>query len=199
MSSLQIERKIRQFQKAVFTLEDIALLAAQKKSSASVTAHRLVKKGILHHIERRRFCAAGEDSKAVASQIIRPSFISFRSALFLHGGTTQIPRGLQVACLRNRRALSYMGERISFHRLPAKAFGGFEPNRVGQKIYFLASKEKAIADCIAHPALCPLDEVKEAAGRFGAELDRKKCMEYASAYSSKSAKKRMKEVLSYGA
>ena len=186
-------------QKAVFTLDDIALLAGQKKGSAAVTAHRLVKKGVLAHIERRRFCLAGEDAKAVASQLVRPSYISFRSALFLHGGTTQIPRELQVACLKNRRPLSYGGEKISFHRLPARALGGFQPFRTGQKAYFLADKEKALADCITRPSLCPMDEVKEAAGRFGAGLDRAKCMQYIKAYSGRLARKRMEEALSYGA
>lgn len=198
MSTLQIEHKMRQMQKAVFTLDDIALLAGQKKGSAAVTAHRLVKNGILQHIERRKFCLAGEDAKAVASQLVRPSCISFRSALFLHGGTTQIPRELQVACLKNRRPLTYMGEKISFHSLPAGALGAFQPFRAGQKAYYLASKEKALADCIARPSLCPMDEVKEAVVRFGSELDRAKCMQYIKAYSGRLAQKRMKEVLTHG-
>ena len=199
MSSLEIERKMRKMQKAVFTLEDIALLAGQNKSSAAVTAHRLVKKGILQHIERRKFCDIGEDAKAVASQLVRPSYISFRSALFLHGGTTQIPRGLQVACLKSRRPLAYQGEEISFHLLPARAFGGFGPFRTAQKTYYLANREKALADCVARPSLCPMDEVKEAVGRFGLELDKRKCMAYAKTYASRLALKRMEEVLRDGA
>ena len=196
MSSLEIYEKLRKSQKAVFTLQDIALLSGQKKNVAAVTATRLVKKGILEKVEKGKFCLKGEDSKAVACGIVKPSFISFRYALFLHGGTTQIPIGIQLACRKKRRPLEFHDERISFHFMPVKAFAGFELERgANGKIYALACKEKAVADAIACPALCPIGEAKEAVQRFGKEFDRVKCAVYLKAYASKSALNRLKKVL----
>ncbi len=198
MSSLEIYQRLRKSQKAVFTLADIALLAGQKKTSAAVTATRLVKKGILAGIERGKFCLKDEDVKAVACGIVKPSYISFLSAIFLHGGTTQIPIEMQMACRKNRRPLFYQDEKISFHRMPAAAFAGFGVVRgAGGRVYALASKEKAIADSIAYPALCPFGEVREAVRRFGKDLDRGKCGRYVALFSSQQARMRLERVFAH--
>lgn len=196
MSSIDLYQKLRTLQKGVFTLKDISLITSQNTKSATVTANRLVKKNILSKIERVKFCLKGEDSKVIACQIVKPSYISFFSAIYFHGGTTQIPIELQVACLKNRRPINYDNDKISFHRMKPHEFTGFEVERNHDgKQYAIASKEKAIADSIAYSLLCPLDEVKEAVKRFK-DLDYSLCRKYVKLFHNKQAEFRLEKVLS---
>lgn len=198
MSSWELYQKIKNYQKSIFTLNDITLLTGQDKKSATVTANRLVKKGILSKIEREKFCLKNEDVKTIACSIVKPSYISFFFAIYLHGGTTQIPIELQIACLKNRRPVRYEENNITFHKMQVNALTGYNviKNNDGKQ-YVLASKEKAIVDSLAYPSLCPFDEVVEAISRFGKEVDFKLCRKYARLLKSKQLEKRLEKAFKY--
>ncbi|OIO20759.1 hypothetical protein AUJ17_05440 [Candidatus Micrarchaeota archaeon CG1_02_47_40] len=164
MNRFELVEKLRELDNPVYSTKMLGLIAGT--NSPYVLASRLCSSGVLCRIKNGLYALAGESAEAVATAIIRPSYISFLSALILHGAGTQIPVQVQVAAAASARAVKFANYEITFHRTPARAFGGFHPAKAGSKKYFVAGREKAIADCIARPDLAGDEETESAAAYF---------------------------------
>jgi len=75
-----------------------------------------------------------------------PAYVSFHSALYLHGMVSQIPGITYVASLaQTRRVATELGT-FSIHRLSPQFFGGYE--NAGASGVALATPEKALLDTL---------------------------------------------------
>jgi hypothetical protein len=74
-----------------------------------------------------------------------PSYVSMQSALFHRGLIEQVPAVVYAATLGKPRRINTPLGTISFHRLPAELFLGYEMEADGSKI---ATAEKALFDTL---------------------------------------------------
>ncbi|MBM4249576.1 MAG: hypothetical protein FJ149_09140 [Euryarchaeota archaeon] len=194
MKEREFLRNLRSLGLAVMTTPDLAKLARTSGQGLNTFLYRLEKRGVLARLERGKYYIPDTPPEALASSIVSPSYISFLYALSLHHLTAQIPREIAVASRRSRRGIRLAGHRIRFVRLGRDRFFGMERARAaGQYIVTVATPEKAILDCLAYPAHCP---VAEAAGAVSAAmgeklLDTKKLAEMARRFGSRVAAKRL--------
>ena len=93
-----------------------------------------------------------EDPAIIACQLMRPSYLSFWSALHFHGLTEQVPRVVTLATRRYHAPVEILGMRYMFTALTGRKFFGFEPTWVGHQRVPIATPEKAILDSLDHPA-----------------------------------------------
>ena len=130
----------------VFTLSYLTKRGVPEKY-AKVLIHRLVKRGVVHRVERGLY-ATVDDPIVVGGNMVFPSYISMYTALSLRGVLYQVPSTVQIVTTRRRKnkRVDFFGSVIEFYRIKREFFFGFE------YIYFngfevpVASVEKAIID-----------------------------------------------------
>jgi len=187
MNRLELLTKLQELDSAAYPAKTISLLAGS--NSPAILVHRLMHAGILCKLKNGLYAQSGAAPEAVATSILRPSYISFLYALSLHGVSSQNPIQIQVASLKWSRPVDFAGFQIVFVKTPALAMSDFNPVVRGTKRYFLASPEKALADCIARPEMAGLDNIREAWGLLSqrADFDSGKVRTLLAAYQNKRA------------
>ena len=174
---------LRQAGRATFRTREYAALLG-KRAYARLVLHRLKEKGEIVAVRNGWWAFPGAIPEAVACEISRPCYVSFHSALFLHGLTTQTPRLVQVAVARNGRTYEVFGLKVKELKVARKGFNNFS----AKDGLLLASPEKAFADCISRPRLCPEFILLEVVGMIDADKVRQML-------SSKAAIKRLEAVV----
>lgn len=161
--------------------------AALKSSGAyaRLVLSRLKKRGGIEPVKNGWWAFPDSMPEAVACEVSRPCYLSFHSALYLHGLTTQIPGKIQLAVARKPRKYSVAGTPVAEYKVLAKNFSGFS-RKDG---ILLAWPEKAFADCLSLPRTCPPVVLREAIGKIDAAKVR--------VLLSAAAKARLKRVISY--
>ena len=148
MNQIEALRRLQGLGTSVFETRDASALLSVTPANANMILRRLADQGQLVHLARGRWLSAPGISRFALPELISapsPAYVSMQSALFHHGLIEQIPAVIYAATLgRPRRAATPMGV-ISFHRLPAELFTGFEVNDDGAKI---ATPEKALFDVL---------------------------------------------------
>jgi len=128
---------------AVFSIQQLANLLSKPKSVAKVYASRLVKSNLAKRIQRGKL-SFSDDEYVIASQLLQPSYVSFHSALLLHGLSQQIPKYIECANTKNSRVYENLG--ITYHKLPPKFFYGYKKVSKSSSYMLLAEPEKALLD-----------------------------------------------------
>lgn len=146
---------------SVFRTGDMARLLGMSKGSASVYIHRMKRMGLIHGVERGKFTIT-EDPFIVASQIIVPSYISFSTALYLHGRLDQVIDTIEMVTSRKREALLFSQMRIKFRRFPAGRVFGYRKHAKGNSFIMLGDLEKVAMDCLYKPRFVPISALHEA-------------------------------------
>lgn len=152
---------IRESKLAVFTLNDILKVTGLRRNVAYVYVNRMLKRNLIYKIERGKF-TLHNDPFIVSTQLIYPSYISFFTALFLHGKTTQTINEIFVATSKRRKDLESFSMKIKFVKLNPEFMFGFKKVEKGGSFIFLAELEKVILDSLYLPRYCPISEVYRA-------------------------------------
>jgi predicted transcriptional regulator of viral defense system len=148
MNQIEALQRLRDLGAAVFETRDAAALLAVSPSNANIILKRLADRRMLTHLARGRWLLGTEIPRFALPELLAapaPAYVSMQSALFHHGLIEQVPAVVYAATTgRPRRIETPLGA-ISFHRLPAELFTGFDMDRSGAKI---ATREKALFDTI---------------------------------------------------
>jgi len=189
MKTREFVTQLERLELPVFSIRDAARIIGKPPRYVRLFLHRAAKEEWIRRIERGRYCLLEADPLVVATNIIKPSYISFLSALEIHGSTTQIPHEVQVVSLRHRSPVEYENRRIRFVQLPRKRFFGYERQR-GMTV---ADLEKAVIDGLYLPQYLDPSEILETLRR--AEIDTKKAASYALRMDSTVCLKRLGHLL----
>ena len=88
------------------------------------------------------------DVWVVATSIVKPSYISFLSAFYLHHLTTQIPIRIQVVAPISRKTAFFKDHEIDFIKIKQNRIFGYRKHLFGGSQIYIAEKEKAIVDSL---------------------------------------------------
>lgn len=136
------------FGKDVITTSDVALRLRQTRSAASHMLARLAAAGLVRRVRRGLWSLEPEIDPLVLPEHLTapfPAYVSFQSALQIHGMISQIPQVIHVASLSPTRRIKTTVGTFSIHRLSPSFFGGFETLEGGVR---LARPEKALLDTL---------------------------------------------------
>lgn len=128
-----------------FYLADLMKLGGQSRQTARKTAQRLRKQGLLMRVGPELYAnGLRPPSIEAAACVLRPAYISFEHALFLHGLLSQATTLVTCATLgRPGRVTTDLGE-IEYRHIKDALYHGFEPTPDG----LLATPEKALLDLL---------------------------------------------------
>jgi predicted transcriptional regulator of viral defense system len=145
----------------VTTAEVLSLLG--NGPSAHRVIENLVRKGWLSRLKRGRYMTLppeygpenlGENNPlALASAILDPSYIGWWAAASYHGFTTQKPRTISVAALRQFPSRVIEGHEIRFVKIVPRKFFGFRTERLYGRDVCISTPAKTLVDCVDRPDL----------------------------------------------
>jgi len=142
----------------IFTINDLKKITGLNEETIYVYVSRMLKKGYIYKIEKGKYSIC-QDPFIVSTQIVYPSYISFLTALYLHGKTTQTINEIFVATSKRKKEIGTFGMKIKFIKLNPKFMFGFKRIEKANGYIFLADLEKAIIDSLYLPRYCSLTEV----------------------------------------
>lgn len=186
----------------VFTVAEAAKLLGIANTAVSKLIHRLVHKHKLQRIEKGKYLLippeawkAGnytEEGIIIASQLIKPYYLSYWTALQFYGWTEQQSKTIYVASLKVKRPVAMQGMTIQFVKKNPDRFFGFAEHWVGNQKITVADKEKAIVDCLDDPRYAgELVEIAKGLWNGRKELDYFKLVEYGTRMKSGAILKRL--------
>ncbi len=154
-----------------FRVREFAAVQGKGIAYARVALHRQKLAGRIVQAKQGWWAKQGVLPLEAASAISYPCYVSFLSALALHGLTTQSSGVVQLAVCRRARKYSAMGEGVQEYKLPKEAFAGF----VVDNGVPIAEAEKAFADCLRLPRACPAVVLSESLLKLDGKKIRRHC------------------------
>lgn len=122
------------------------LFDVDNKNTLHKIMQRLVKRGILTRIIRGKYVVANSDYKnfELANFIIKPSYISFETALNFYGILSQYPYTTTSATTNRSRSILVSSKEYEYVHLGLKYFWGYEK----MDGFLIARPEKALIDTL---------------------------------------------------
>jgi predicted transcriptional regulator of viral defense system len=180
---------------AVFGIEEIASLTRWERARIHNTLRALESKGTVVRIKRNAYAledVVAERSFEVATEVVKPSYISFWTALSYYGFTEQQVRTIQLVSTKQNEALRAGPHTIEATKFKSGSFYGY--GRV--EGFVIADKEKALVDSLYIPEKCGgLDEFAKCLKNSWPEIDGKRLAEYTIRFGNASLISRMGHLL----
>lgn len=149
MSGTASFARLRRLGKPVITTDEAALALNSTRSAASHALSRLAASGLVERVRRGLWAVDRPVDPLLLPEYLTaplPSYVSFQTALFLHGMISQIPHVTYVASLAQTRRVKTRLGTFSVHRLAPGFFGGYETAPAsGVRV---ATPEKALLDTL---------------------------------------------------
>jgi predicted transcriptional regulator of viral defense system len=178
--------------KRIFALDDAAEIYGNNNSGLRDLLSTLAKRRWLQRIEKGKYLIlpfeAGREGEwtehefIIASHLIKPYYIGFRSALNHYGYTEQVSRTVFIASTHRKlkSALEISGVTYRFVYMPDRRFfGATEITLDGYRVT-ISEREKTIVDCLNRLDYCGgVTEVAKALSYGRDELDFARMAEYA--------------------
>ena len=200
--------------KRIFTLDDAAKAYGNRNSGLRELLSTLVKRRWLQRLEGGKYLIlpfeAGREGEwtehefIIASHLIKPYYIGFRSALSYYGYTEQVSRVVLVASTRRKLKASLEISGVTYRFVcmsDHKFFGTIAVSLDGYRVN-ISDREKTIVDCLDRLEYCGgVPEVAKALYYGRDELDFAKMAEYARKNGNRAVSQRLgylMEKLGYG-
>lgn len=170
-----------------FTTKMFADLFCISKDKAYQSVFSLKKRDLIREVTSGKYLVLGFEPHRVltnpffiASQLVYPAYISFRSALNYYGFTEQVPFTVYVATTKRKKEILFENYRYKYIMLASHKFFGYEKQMIGELSALLAEKEKALIDSFDQLRYAGgFLEVAKALFKARDEIDSAKLIDYA--------------------
>jgi len=151
MSNKTLLAYIKELNKVVFRTEELVAISGKSSSVVSQGLNFLKTQGLVFKIYHGVWSFGNKlpNSYSVIPYILPKQrvYVSFTSALHLHGIIEQIPQSLTLASVAHTREIKTRVGVFMVHHLSPSFFFGFDWKKDGEE-FLLADPEKALADCL---------------------------------------------------
>lgn len=143
---------IKKLDRKVFTTHELAAVSGKSKSTVVQSLNRLVRQGLLMKVYRGVWGESGAKGLSVFDVIpcLFPRqrvYVSFITALHLHGMIEQIPQVITLASTSHTRTIRTKAGVFSVHQITPRFFDGFDWYK-GEGSFLIAEPEKAFIDSL---------------------------------------------------
>jgi len=183
--------KIEKADLKVFGVEETRTLTRWKDTKIHNTLRSLDKKGLIIRIKRNCYALENiisDNLFAIATESIKPSYISFWTALSYFGFTEQQVPMVQLVSTKQVAELKIHQHKIQVTTFKPKMFYGY--GRIEGGVF--AEKEKALVDSLYLPEKCGgLDELAKCLSNSWGQINHKKLLRYTIKFGNSSLVSRM--------
>lgn len=151
-TNVSTSRALRELGRPVFTTREVAAIRGASVAATSQTLRRLETDGRVVRVARGVWCDP-EDPGFTPFALVHalagshPAYVSFVSALHLHGIVEQIPQVVYAATTGHTARRRTPVGTYSFHRIEPRFFDGYDWYRGGHD-FLIATPEKALIDSL---------------------------------------------------
>lgn len=143
---------IKKLNRPIFTTREIADLSGKSMSNVTQSLNYLARHNVIKKLYRGVW---GEvTSKLISPYMLIPHlfkstrvYVSFLSALHLHGVIEQIPQTIALASTSHTKKIRTTIGVFSVHQILPEFFSGFDWYK-GTESFLIAEPEKALVDCL---------------------------------------------------
>lgn len=152
MPKTSIIKYIKQLNRSVFTTREISDLSRKSPSAVTQSLNLMCRQGIVKKLYRGIW-AEVTNGKIGPFMLVphlfraRRAYVSFLSALHLHGIVDQIPQSITLASTTHTKKIKTALGTFIVHKISPEYFWGFDWYK-GTENFLLAEPEKALADCL---------------------------------------------------
>lgn len=151
-TSVSTSRALRELGRPVFTTREVAAIRGASVAATSQTLRRLETDGRVVRVARGVWCDPEDPGFTPFALVhalagIHPAYVSFVSALHLHGIVEQIPQVVYAATTGHTARRRTPVGTYSFHRIEPRFFDGYDWYRGGHD-FLIATPEKALIDSL---------------------------------------------------
>lgn len=153
MPKVSILTAIKQLKRPVFTTREAASCAGGSMSNTVQALNHLAKEGVVIKIARGVWGLDMSGARLSQYSVIpfllprSRAYVSFLSALHLHGIIEQIPQSVMLASTDHTKMVKTKLGTFFFHKISPGFFRGFDWYK-GTGEFLIAEPEKALADCL---------------------------------------------------
>ncbi len=162
MKTIDIIQIMRNIHKAVFSVKDVTKIINKSSGYSSLMLFRLKKKGLIFEVEKGKYALKETNPFLIISNLTYPCYISFLTAFSYYNLATQIPKKIQIVCLKSKKETIFDGYNLKFIKIKQNRFFGYKREKVNTGFIFIAEIEKAIIDSLFLPKYCPIDNTYNA-------------------------------------
>jgi predicted transcriptional regulator of viral defense system len=142
----------KELNRPVFTTREAAMLSGSSLSNASKMLKSLEKRGLVFKLVRGIWAETGNEKLSLYSIIplLLPknrAYVSFISALHMHGIIEQIPQEITLASTVHTKRIRTKIGTFFIHRISPSFFDGFDWYK-GEGSFLIAEPEKALVDSL---------------------------------------------------
>lgn len=150
--SVSVAWAVQAVGRPVFTSREIALLAGRSVSATTHALTRMAQEDLIRRVAHGLWCNTADPRFSPFLLVpflagTHQAYVSFLSALHLHGMIEQIPQTVYAATTGHTRVKKTSLGTYSLHRIHPKFFAGFDWYRGGRD-FLIASPEKALVDSL---------------------------------------------------
>ena len=142
---------IKKLRRPVFTSHELTAVSGKSASGVTQSLNRLARQGLLIKVYRGVWAEPGPRGLSPLEMIpyLFPQrvYVSFISALHLHGIVEQIPQVITLASLSHSNTIRTKAGVFSVHQIAPAFFGGFDWYK-GDGSFLIADPEKALIDSL---------------------------------------------------
>lgn len=182
----QLLQTIKQNQLNIFGVQEIQRLTQWKKNRIHNTLHTLQQKKLITRIKRNQYTLTetiNEKKYTIATELIKPSYISLWTALSYYGFTEQQIQTIQIISTEQNKNININSLHIQNTTYQTQKFYGY------QKIedFIIATPEKTLIDSLYQPHKCGgLQEYIKNLQNAWKQIDQQKLFKYLIKFHNKS-------------
>jgi len=143
---------IKMLRRPIFTTFELATISGKSLSTTTQALNYLQRQGVIFKIHRGVWGEVGSDR--ISAYTVIPflfprtrAYVSFISALHLHGIIEQIPQVITLASTTHTKTIKTSIATYAVHRIAPLFFDGFTWYK-GTESFLIAEPEKALVDCL---------------------------------------------------
>ena len=176
-----IQEKLEEKGMTLFTPNEFWRLFSLSPEKTKYFLETYTKQGLFIRLKKGIYALKRKypNEEVIANTLYKPSYISLEYALAVYGIIPESPYTITSVTTKATASFVALGREFSYTKIKKMAFTGYVPKKAGDRTYFIADPEKAVADYMYFVALgkrSPNDRMT--IGR----LNRKKIERYAKLY-----------------
>ena len=184
LKPIQVREKLLKQGIRIFTGQEFIRIFQTPPHATKYFLETQVQEGFLLRLKRGIYTLKTDlpSEEEIANAIYKPSYLSFEYALAYYNLIPEMVYTITSATTKPTRLFDVSGKVFSYQSIKKEAFTGYSLNKIGDKIFLIAEKEKALVDYLYFVSLkkSPENDRLETKG-----FDKEKIIFYAALFKNK--------------